>query len=354
MFLRLFFSVGFVGCLLLNIALGTETETVPSAYDLFEDIKKSVQAIHLGQVRIENSYVEGNLEPIETQWTISFDKDKNRADVVRNGYKDYLCYNCYDNMTRLFYTTMPSSFGKMSLVFTDAYNPENGLHLDYIPDPRWFGFIPMSLASSQYYFPSKMYDTSAKRQQSEILPVKTETVSGIECWRVDYTMAIFSDIVDHSIWLNKLNHYHVVCVENRFVSDDVRFVDRVLTEGHLYDGNIWFPKKLNYIRTENEIKTCSAETTIEVISLNKPLPPDTFSPKTIVKPNTPVAWHLDRDRPFPGSELVWDGEKVVPVDKLSQMMNNAPEFGALRIALILVGIALILLGIGLKLRKRYL
>jgi hypothetical protein len=138
------------------------------------------------------------------------------------------------------------------------------------------------------------------------------------------------------------------------VSDDVRFVDRVLTEGTLYDGNIWFPKKLNYIRTENGTKTRSAETTIEVISLNKPLPPDTFSPKTIVKPNTPVAWHLDRDRPSPEDQLVWDGEKVVPVDKLSQMMNNAPEFGALRIALILVGIALILLGIGLKLRKRYL
>jgi hypothetical protein len=350
MSLRLFFSVGFVGCLLLNIALGLETETVPDAYDLFEDIKKSVQTIHSGQVRIENSYIEGNLEPIETQWTISFDKDKNRADVVRNGYKDYLCYNCYGNMTRLFYTTMPPLVGKMALVFTDGHDPEKGRNLDYIPDPRWFSFIPMSMASSQYYSPSEMYDTSAKRRQEEVLPVKSEKLSVIDCWRVDYAMGI----VKHSIWLNKLNHYHVVCVENRYVSEDVQFVDRVLTEGALYDGNIWFPRKLNYKRTENGIVTCSAETTIEVISLNKPLPPDTFSPKTIVKPNTPVAWHLNRDRPFPEGELAWDGEKIVVVDGFSQLINKAPEFGTVRIALILAGLALIFLGIGLKLRKRYL
>ncbi|MDR0609724.1 MAG: hypothetical protein LBG58_06410 [Planctomycetaceae bacterium] len=352
MFLRLFFSIGLVGCLLLNTVLGTEPETIPDGYELFENIQKSVQAIHAGQVRVENSAIEGNLPPIKMQWTISFDKDKKRADVFRNGHKDYLCYNCYDKMTRLFYTTLPPPVAdsKMALVFTDADNPETGRHLDYIPDPRWFGFIPIDISNSQHYSPPKMYDTSIKRRQSEVLSVISEKFSGIDCWRVDYAMGI----VNHSIWLNKSNHYNVVCVENRFVSDNVQFVDRVQTTGALYEGNIWFPKKLNYKRTENGVTTCSEETTIEVISLNKPLPPDTFSPKTIVKPDTPVAWHLNRDRPFPEGELAWDGEKIVVVDRFSPMINNPPEFGWTRIVLILIGLALIFLGIGLKLRKRYL
>ncbi|MDR0704248.1 MAG: hypothetical protein LBF88_04595 [Planctomycetaceae bacterium] len=345
MFFRLLFFIGLVGCFSFNTVLGIEPETTLSGYDLFENIQKSVQTIHTGQVRIETSAIEGNLTPIKMQWTIYFDKNKNRADVVRHGHKDYLCYNCYGKMTRSFYTTTPPVVGKMALEFTDGENPETGRHLNYIPDPRWFGFIPMDISNSQYYFPAKMYDISVKRQQSEVLLVKTEMFSGIECWRVDYTL----DTVNHSIWLDKLNHYHVVCVENRFVSDNIQFVDRVLTQRALYDGTIWFPHKLNYKRTENGVVTCSEETTIEVISLNKPLPPDTFSPKNIVEPNTPVAWHLDRDRPVPDGELIWDGEQVI--DHFSMAMRDVPKFGAARIVFILVGIALICLGIGLKLRK---
>jgi hypothetical protein len=120
-----------------------------------------------------------------------------------------------------------------------------------------------------------------------------------------------------------------------------------------FRGNLWFPTTMYYKRTENTETTCNVKTTIKVISLNEPLPPNTFSPKGIgiLKPDTPVAWHLDRNRPMEG-ELVWNGNEIVAVDEFGKMMRESTRFSSFNIFLILLGAAMICFGIGLKLVKK--
>jgi hypothetical protein len=339
------FAVVLVGVLLCGVTFG-ESPTLPSGEYLFDSIRKSRQAIRSGQVRVKTSVTEGSVPQPDWQWTISFDDQKKRSDVSRNGYTDTSCYDCYGNTTRLFYSTMPTP-GKFALTFTDGFDKEQGA--DYIPDPRWFGFIPMDLSNTRYFFPTLMYD-GAKQSQKKVLTVVADIRLNKPSWRVNYVV----DSIDHYIWLDQSNINRVVCVEGHFKSGDILFVDQVIPEGDLLgDKKIWFPRKLHYKRTENNIVTRTSEEVIEVISLNESLSADTFSPKTIVKPDTPVAWHLERYRPFPEGELIWDGEKIVVVDHFSKMMKETPRIGTANIVLILLGLALLFWGTGLHLIKKY-
>ncbi|MDR1922858.1 MAG: hypothetical protein LBQ66_00670 [Planctomycetaceae bacterium] len=341
------FVVVLIGVLSCGVTFG-ESPALPSGEYLFDSIRKSRQAIRSGQVRVKTSVTEGNVTKPDWQWTISFDDPKKRADILRNGYTDTSCYDCYGNTTRMFYSTMPTPSGrKFALTFTDGFDKEQGV--DYIPEPRWFGFIPMDLSNTQHFSPALMYNT-ADQSQKKLLTVVADIRLNKPCWRVNYVV----DSIDHYIWLDQSNINRVVCVEGHFKSGDILFVDQVVPEGDLFgDQKIWFPGKLHYKRTENNIVTRSSEEVIEVISLNESLPADTFSPKTIVKPDTPVAWHLDRDRPFPEGELVWDGEKIVVVDHFSKMMKETPRIGIANIVLMLLGLVLIFFGLGLRLIKRY-
>ena len=150
---------------------------------------------------------------------------------------------------------------------------------------------------------------------------------------------------------------HVLRVESRFESEGILYIDGVDSESEKYRNKIWFPKKLTYRRTEDGRVTESQETLIKVISLNEPLPENTFSPKGIsfLKPGAPVSWALERDRPVEKGELVWNGKEVVArgTFELDKVVAESTHFKPINLFFILLGVALILFGIGLKLWKKY-
>lgn len=329
-----------------------DAETIPNGLDIFANVVRSRQSIQKGHLTLSTVYKDTTGVPVKKKWGIWFDGAKMRSDVEHKGITETFCLNCYSKRTRLYYTTQPvlEQDGKMALTFFDGDSKPFPNH--YIPDPRWFGCLSLPIETSQYQFPLEMYGLKPEKYTTfpKVVP---ERIAEMECWRIDYKIP--GDI-SFSLWVAQADTSRVVRVASDFDVEGTHFIDCIDVETEMRkDGNIWFPTALHYRRTENDIMTCNAETTIKIVSLNEPLPADTFSPKGIsfLKPGTPVAWHLDRDRPFPEGELEWDGEQVVLVDEFGKMMRESSHFSPFRIFCILLGLALICIGIGMKLRTKY-
>ncbi|MCL2120504.1 MAG: hypothetical protein FWH27_18985, partial [Planctomycetaceae bacterium] len=242
-----------------------------------------------------------------TVWNMSlfFEGDHLRADVDRNGATDVICLDCYSKYTRLTYTTNKPSegHGKAALTFTDGHASPSVL--DFIPDPRWIGFLPLHFYDTSHLSPGFIFGSKLELYEGGFV-VESDTVSQVPCWKISFYPPFKNKYAHYIIWVQQSFPDRLMRIENHFGG---RFVDSVTIEGDVYAGDVWYPKSVFYERRDGDIVTDKSETRIKVTSLNEPLPRDTFSPKGIsfLKPDTPVAWHLDRDRPVPSGELVWDG-----------------------------------------------
>ena len=328
-------------------------DSIPSGTGIFTKIMESRQLIQSGHIVFDSTYSDANFT-VHKKWNIWFDKSKIRSEVIRDGIIEAICFDCYGKQTRLYYTTQPppDPSGKIGLTFYDGY--EKPSPMLYIPDPRWFGCLTLTIEAGQYQFPAEMYGLKPEGY-TEPPKVVSDTVADVDCWRIDYRPP---GITSYSVWVDKSDESRVLRAESRFDvvegGKKVYYIDRVDSETEKYQDKIWFPQKLTYKRTENGEVTMTAEARIKIHALNDPLPPDTFSPKGIsfLKPDTPVAWHLDRDRPVPSGELVWDGNEVVALDEFAKMMRESRRLGPANYFFMLLGIALILIGLGMKLRKK--
>ncbi len=330
-------------------------EAPPDGMDIFAKIMQSRLQLERGHISIETRYSDTTVKSLQKNWDIWFDGAKIRSEVTLDGISDALCLDCYDKMTRLHYTTRkpPEPDGKMALAFYDGYEMPSVIF--YIPDPRWFGGLSLTIEAGQYQFPAEMY--GSKREKYAVSPIAvSDSVQNIDCWRIDYKLPKGPT---QAVWVDKSDVSRVLRAESCFTVEEagqtVEFVDGVDSETEKYQDKTWFPNKLTYRRTEDGKETMSAIANITLHSLNEPLPADTFSPKGIrfLKPNTPVEWNLDRDRPVAKGQLIWDGNEVVALDEFRQMMRESTRFSSFRVFIILLGIAFICLGIGLKLHKRF-
>ncbi|MDR3109476.1 MAG: hypothetical protein LBU65_07300 [Planctomycetaceae bacterium] len=345
-------------CILSLVLLGIfggvmgYADSIPNGMDVLNTIMKSRGAIQRGYVEVETTYKDVRTPAVHKKWNIWFDGNKMRSEVTRNGNTDVRCLDCYSKQTLFYYTTQspPSpSDGKMALTFFDGYARPSPS--DYIPVPKWFGCTSLTIEASQYQFPLEMYGSKPDKY-TKLPKVTSDVVANVDCWKVDYELP---GAISYSVWVDKLDQRRVLSTESRFEAEEngkkVLFIDRVDSETENYQDKIWFPVKLVYKRTENGKVTCDAETRIKIHSLNKPLPSDTFSPKGVsfLMPDTPVAWHLDRDRPVAEGELVWNGNEVVAANELLREPTRLRPFN---IFLMLLGIALICIGLGMKFWKK--
>jgi hypothetical protein len=236
------------------------------------------------------------------------------------------------------------------LVFYDGYEVP-GIRFA-IPDPRWIGYLPYSFALSIHAQPTLVYGYDYKKNGYET-QISQDTLDGQECWKVVFPSPLNSGKSVFTIWVDKNASERIVRVECHAPTQNIDYLDRLDVQGEVVQGKYWFPTRTVFQRLENGKVTRSSETTITILSLNEPLPVDTFSPKSIVKPDTPVMWALDRDRPVPEGSLIWDGNAVVAEDAFGKMMAETVRFKPINMFFMLLGVALILFGIGLKLWKKY-
>ncbi|MDR1964953.1 MAG: hypothetical protein LBQ50_14375 [Planctomycetaceae bacterium] len=323
---------------------------------LLKNIVQARNLIHSGHVVVDSQAEINGKKSVPIHWEILFDGTKTRVNQINNSSVVTVCLDCYANYTRLYYTTekdITSQF-ENALVFYDGYDAP-GLRLS-IPDPKWAGYLPYSFLGSVHTNPLLVYSYDYQKNGYEFQMV-ADTLGGHVCWKISFPLHLNSGDSQLTIWADQKNSdrvYRVDChLPQEKSGDGIDYLDRIDTKGEVIEKNIWFPIQTHFSRTENGKVTRSSIAKFQILSLNQPLPVDTFSPKSIVKPDTPVAWHLDRDRPFPEAELIWDGEKIVPIDYVSKMMQEAPRIGTFNIISIILGLVLISFGIGLKLYKKY-
>jgi hypothetical protein len=327
-------------------------------------ILESRQSIQRGHVEVETVYTNiGRREPaLHREWSIWFDGDtKRRSDVTQGGITEAVCLDCYVERTELYYTTQPpiDPDTTMALSFYDGYGESSPDRT--VPNPRWFGCLPDTMKNAEFYLSPLEVFGSSLHKTTGYPKVTSDKRENVDCWKVDWKFDHsyngMSTTVPCTVWVEKSDISHILRVESRFESDGIVYVDGVDSESEEYQNKILFPTKLTYRRTENGKVTASQDVQIKVISLNEPLPPDTFSPKgiSILKPGTPVSWAMERDRPEEKGELVWDGNNVVArgTFELDKAMKESTRFKPLSVFFMLLGVALILFGIGMKLWKKY-
>ncbi|MDR2651134.1 MAG: hypothetical protein LBC68_02295 [Prevotellaceae bacterium] len=343
------FFISFVAVYYANFVFA---DSVPNVGDIFAGVMKSRQLIQKGVIEVDYLYSNVSGYVSSKHWKIYFDDSKKRSDITQNYHIDTICFDCYSKKTILYYTNQfdPDEEGRrMALCFYDGYKkPSISL---YIPDPRWFGYTAFTLENSIYENPLEIYGSKID-DHKPAYKIFSDSCNGIDCWRIDFKLETISP---YSLWLAKSDLNRVICLERHFEVDEgekIIFIDRVESETEKFQGEIWFPTKLRYRRTENGKVTMRLDATIKVISLNEPLPPNTFYPKGVdfLKPDTPVVWALDRDRPAEEGELVWNGEEVVPVVTTSKATLSVKSVGDLKIRIffVLFGLAMIFIGVGIK------
>ena len=339
-------------------------DSVPDEAVILAKILASRQSIQRGHVEVESVYTNlGKGEPaFHKKWNIRFEGDtKRHSDITQGGVTTVLCLDCYAERTELYYTTRPPTAPDttMALVFYDGYGQPSADRI--VPNPRWFGCLSDSIENAEFYLsPLEIYGSKPDRI-AEYPKVVPDIRENVDCWKVDWQFAFrhqgMSKNVPCTIWVDKSDTSRILRVETRFESDEILYIDGVDSESEKYQNKIWFPTKLTYRRTENGKISESQDTLIKVVSLNEPLPPDTFSPKGIdfLKPGTPVMWALERDRPVEKTELIWDGNNVVArgTFELDKIMEESVRVKPINMFFMLLGIALILFGIGRILWKKY-
>lgn len=244
---------------------------------------------------------------------------------------DVVCVNCEYPDTCLNYSTQPVENGEISLAFYEI-NERGKFDLR---DPLKIGLIP--LASGVFHaFNIEDFLKSPDRTDKKVEQV---IYQGAECYKLTWQ----DKHANYTVFVDRKKSYNIV----KWICDASNSgyhatVDIDLSE---YSENVWFPKKAVF-KSVNQNKEESSEIIdIDIVSLNKPLAPDTFSLKGIkfLPKQTSVIWASAGISPF-GQNNFWDGNKLISKSPIKQMVPS-PNYTRF---LIYINIAVILLFIGIR------
>ncbi|HUY90946.1 MAG TPA: hypothetical protein VMV10_19575 [Pirellulales bacterium] len=254
--------------------------------------------------------------------TVYFDGAKIRGDTSKpygvrppaahaDKHTDVSCFGCYSNDMHFSCTDRMSEDGApLAASITDRNHVNEDA--DYVPDPRWIGFIPIDSFGMRNYH----MDYVVGGKGSEAAQVTRENLNGHECQRLEFKRPWGSTA---RVWIAPAASYSVMRNEVEFDNGGVHYVDRVdvEVEKHLASG-IWFPTKAYFERRETRAGatqvTMEEKLAIDVRQLNEAVAPSVFSlgGVEILKPGTKIMWVSDRPAPVAGAQLLeWNGEKLV-------------------------------------------
>lgn len=348
----------------LSIALGIleSRADVPDGRELLRRVRDSRLAIQRGNVRLRTSYHDHSTHRLHVRdWTIFFDGDRLRGDLrlgdaeAGSGQADHRvveisCYGCYPHNAHIFYSTepAPNPGGEMALVISDANEKPPTLH--FVPEPRWFATIPTGSMDTVHHSPLGFLSAA----DDVAVDVDETEVRGEMCWSVTWDGPVAPlGRPRYTLWIAPHRGHALLRAQSRWVTGGCEFVAVVesIGEEHVKSG-IWFPVSWRYERREGGTVTFTENADVTVVSLNEPLDETVFSLRGIdvLKKGSPVAWHMDHDRPFPEGSLLWDGERIVAAEpgvaeRLSEVAGRSrrPVLIGLNVILISGAIAAILL-----------
>ncbi|MBX9790447.1 MAG: hypothetical protein K2Y37_16125 [Pirellulales bacterium] len=214
-------------------------------------------------------------------------------------------------------------------------------------DPRRVGMATDDFLNL-VHSPIDEFLANPARKNTELRP---EALAGRECMLVTITRLNGASV---RAWIDPQRGPSVLRMEVEF-KDASRWLRNTIELEVAVDkpSGLWFPVKCHYERKSSRPREERTEDcTIQVISLNQPIPPEVF---TFAGIGVPVGWPVsDRTRPDIDRQLAWDGQAVVTVERAADTARAATRTNVIYLAgaLVLAAVALVLLWRFFSLRRQ--
>ena len=163
--------------------------------------------------------------------------------------------------------------------------------------------IPEGIANAMAYYQLDSFVGGVNRKG---IAYRSDSLSGEECVRVDFEYGKIDGKA--SVWISPKRGFSVVRSEFK-----AGFVDSIDVYPRRDEGTgLWFPATTHYKRVEaSGAVTYEESLSIRVVSLNKGIAKDIFTPSTMQVPAGTHVTDLSR-----GPEnFIWNGKEIVPAER---------------------------------------
>lgn len=307
--------------------------------DIERDAVQQRRQIHSGEVVVRARYRDERRFPNgrEVYLRIWWDGSSFRQDMHLGNYREV---DIWTEGRYLHWSDEPGTTGN-KLIATIAHDRDEGVvGSRQRHDPRRIGFGPSNFLNLVNYPIDEFLGNPAR------IKTTTQKVNhdGNDCTEVAISRINGATV---RAWIapeRGMNILRMVVVSAG--EEELKLVDAVDVSASLHEpSGIWFPTRFHYQRSAGDqaveqVKTEEEEEegTVEIISLNEPIPPEVF---TFAGVGVPIGWPVsDRTRPDVSGPLAWDGKSAVSVEHAADTARAATRvsfvylFGAALLALV--------------------
>ena len=312
----------------LSVLLLSSTADIAEVEHLAVQQRREIKS---GEVVVRAQYGDGRAIHLHIWW----DGDSHREDRFVGEYRDV---QIWSGGRYLHWNNEPGDRPGAKLVATVASVKDTGVIGSREPnDPRRIGMCPTDFLNL-VHDPVDAFLSNPARKETTSEPAQQ---AGIDCTRVTMTNLHGATIRS---WIANDRGFGVLKMEIEAGIGEKKRVSAVETDLVLNEpSKIWFPTHFHSRSFLGETPQGEAlyrdeDGTVEVISLNEPIPPEVF---TFAGVGVPIGWPVsDRTRPDVSGPQAWDGQAVVSVKRAADASRAASRvnlvylFGAALLALV--------------------
>ena len=307
----------------LSVLLLSSTAEIAEVERLAVQQRREIKS---GEVVVRAQYHDGKTIHLHIWW----DGRSHRQDRFLGEFRDV---QIWSDGRYLHWNNEPGDRPGSELVATVASDQDMGAWGAREPnDPRRIGMSPSDFLNLVHY-PVDEFLSNPARKGSTSEPAQQ---AGIDCTLVSMTNLHGGTIRS---WIAQERGYGVLKMEIEVGSGERKRVSVVETDLALNEpSKVWFPQHFHTWSSKGEDVEYDEDGTVEVISLNEPIPPEVF---TFAGVGVPIGWPVsDRTRPDVSGPQAWDGQAVVSVkraadaSRVASRVNFVYLFGAALLALV--------------------
>ena len=303
-----------------------------SAADVADIERQAVEhrrAIRSGEVIVKCDYHNGRAAELHIWW----DGDSFRQDVSRgNGYRDV---DVWREGQYLHFSDEPGASGNKLVASVAFAKDRHFVGVAERDDPRRIGMAAVDFLNLNHYPLDEVLANPARKNTT----VQQEQLAGCECTLVTITRVNGGFI---RVWIAPERDFGVVRMDCEISDGRTKSFDTVDVDLALHEpSGLWFPVHTNCRNGIGDRIEREEDCTIEVISLNQPIPPEVF---TFAGIGVPVGWPVsDYTRPDIDRQLAWDGRAVASVERAADTARAATRTNVVYLvgALVLAAVALL-------------
>ncbi len=316
---------------------------------------KARRVIQRGQVELESTYRKVYESGDERTWfdhrVVYFDGASIRNDQLKEYEPDraklhgkhYRSVSCFNGKEHISYSDeiLPNGH-TIALTLRPRESVDSKLHLGV--DPRLIGMVPDTTANLVHHTLESVLGRPDRRETS----VEEVALDGDRCKLVQYTR---KDGLRARIWICPHKDFSVVKMQLEDTTSQPHYLDTIsVSVSRHQPSGLWFPTGHTYTRFVRGKLTREQRAAIKVVSLNEPLPEDTF---TLAGIGVPAGQRVHRVPEPPGARAeYWDGENIVPLEAEGTIPDQVYSTTRLVLAAVSVIGAIVVVIVSVRFRRR--